>query len=239
MLDIPISIIYNFGMKRRWDANVKDKAVNLRKEGRSLSEISGLLGIPLGTVQGWVKNTHLTELQRLRLKAKAVKHGKMGLAKALRIKEKKLECWKKAVAERTKKFKGFLNKKSDIAKLACGLLYLCEGAKYPSSKQLIFGSSDPKLIKVFLELLRNNFDINKDRFRCRIMHRYDQDPAALNRYWSNLTKIPLSRFYKSYKDMRTKGTATKKKNYHGVCAMQYNSTELQYELLSIGESIYI
>jgi hypothetical protein len=223
---------------KRWGTNFRDKAIYLRKDGYSLSEISSALSIPHGTIQGWVKDTKLTNVQKIRLKEKAIKYGKIGLAKALYIKKERAECWKNAVRKRTKKFRNFLNKKGDTAKLVCGLLYLCEGAKYPSSKQLIFGSSDPKLIKVFLELLRNNFDIDENKIRCRIMHRFDQNGKRLNKYWSNLTKIPLSKFYKSYKDKRTKGVATKKKNYHGVCALQYNSTELQYELQSIGSSIY-
>jgi hypothetical protein len=233
-----ILIPYNWLMKKKWDRSIKDKAISLRKRGYSLSEVSDRLNIPFGTVQGWVKYIKLSKAQRLRLKEKVLKCGKVGLSKILKTKRVEAGLWKKAVKEKTKKFKGFLTRKSDAAKLACGLLYLCEGAKYPTSKQLIFGSSDPRLIRTFLELLRDNFNIDEDKLRCRIMHRYDQNPITLRRYWSNLTRIPLSKFYKSYKDKRTKGIATKKKNYHGICALQYNSTKLQYELQLIGESIY-
>jgi len=70
------------------------------------------------------------------------------------------------------------------------------------------------------------------------MHRYDQDGKSLNRFWSRLTRIPINHFYKSYGDKRTEGKPTLKENYKGICAIQYLSVDLQYELQLIGESIY-
>jgi len=228
-------IIY---LMKRISKTVKDKALNLRKKGFSLSEISNLINIPKNTIYGWVKNIKLTKSQRIRLKKKEIECGRRGLAKALQINRDNMAKWKESVRHRTERFKTILDKKSDIAKLLCGVLYLCEGAKYPSSKQLILGSSSPKMIKIFLNLLRGNFNIDEKKLRCRIMHRCDQNGKALSKYWANLTKISLSQFYKSYKDKRSKGKITKKKDYKGVCAVQYNSTDLQYELQLIGESIY-
>ena len=217
---------------------LRDKALNLRKKGHSLSEIYVDLNVPKSTVQGWIKDIKLTESQRAKLHRKEIERGCAALSKVNEVNKKRIETWKKNVEDRTDRFKSMLDKKGDIAKLACGLLYLCEGAKYPSSRQLIFGSSDPRMIKVFLNLLRGNFNVDENKLRCRIMRRCDQNEKGLNNYWSKITDVPLSRFYKGYKDMRTMGKPTKKKNYKGVCAVQYNSTDLQYELQSIGESIY-
>jgi len=224
-------------MKRAPKA-IRNKAIDLRKKGFSLSEISHIVNISKNTIQGWVQGIKLTKSQRKRLKKKEIDCGTKGLKKALKINREKREKWQESAKKRTEKFRTILNKKGNIAKLMCGLLYLCEGAKYPSSKQLIFGNSDPRTIKIFLSLLRENFNIDEKKIRCRIMHRYDQDGKVLNEYWSKLTKIPLPQFYKNYKDKRTKGKITKRKDYKGICAVQYNSTDLQYELQLIGESIY-
>ncbi len=70
------------------------------------------------------------------------------------------------------------------------------------------------------------------------MHRCDQNGEDLCRHWSGLTRIPLSKFYKPYRDKRTKGRKTENKDYKGICAIIYLSTDLQYELQSIGESLY-
>ena len=125
----------------------------------------------------------------------------------------------------------------EIGKLACGLLYLCEGSKYPSTRCLAFGNSDPAIIKAFLNLLRKYFHIRENKLRCRITPRWDQNIDELQSFWSNITKIPLGKFYKTISDKRTKGKVTAKKDYRGVCVIYYCDTSLQFELQSIGETI--
>ncbi|MBU4375939.1 MAG: hypothetical protein KKD29_00495 [Candidatus Omnitrophica bacterium] len=218
--------------------NIKIKAMGLRRQGFSLSEIACRIDVPKNTIQGWVKNIKLTRGQKLRLAKKAIACGNKGLQKALKRNRDKLAKWKENIRQRAVKYSNISNKRSDLAKLVCGILYLCEGAKYPSTRHLVFGSTDPRMIKLFLNLLRNNFHVDENKFRCRIMHRYDQNGDALEIYWSKLTGIPLRQFYKSYKDKRTKGKATKNKEYKGVCSVQYFSTDVQYELQSIGEALY-
>lgn len=119
----------------------------------------------------------------------------------------------------------------------CGLLYLCEGSKYPSTRCLAFGNLDPEIIKAFLNLLRKYFHIRENKLRCRIIPRWDQDINELQSFWSNITKIPLGSFYKTISDKRTKGKVTAKKDYRGVCVIYYCDTSLQFELQSIGETI--
>lgn len=223
---------------KRFPMKVIDKAIRLRKSGHSLSEISRITGISKNTAYHWVANIELTPFQNARLRKKEIMCGRKGLRKAHKINRARKLKWKQELISRIEQHRKIVNKKSSFAKLICGVLYLCEGAKYPSSKQMIFGSTDPRLIKTFLCLLRNNFPIDEKRIRCRIMHRYDQDGEQLNRYWARITQIPLWQFYKNYKDKRTKGSITKKPNYKGICAVQYNSVDLQYELQLIGESLY-
>jgi len=222
----------------RYTPEVIDSAVKLRKGGRSLAEISRIIGISKNTAYHWVSAITLTRSQKDRLLRKEIRCGKRGLRKAHKIKQAKKLKWKQGLASRMKQYEGIVNKKSVFAKLLCGVLYLCEGAKYPSSKQMIFGNTNPRMIKTFLCLLRNNFVIDEKKIRCRIMHRYDQNGKQLDKYWSHITQIPVQQFYRNYKDRRTKGTITKKSDYKGVCAVQYNSVDLQYELQLIGESLY-
>jgi hypothetical protein len=223
---------------KKFAAKIMGKAIKLRESGHSLSEISHIIGISKNTAYHWVSSIELTPFQKARLRKKEIACGKKGLRKAHKIKQAKKLKWEQALISRTEQYGSMVNKKSAFAKLICGILYLCEGAKYPSSKQMLFGSTDPRMIKTFLCLLRNNFPIDEKRIRCRIMHRCDQDGKQLNKYWSNITRIPLRQFYKHYKDKRTKGSATTKPNYKGICAVQYNSVDLQYELQLIGESLY-
>lgn len=223
---------------QRFSGKIKDRAARLRKRGYSLDEISRTLRISKSTVYHWVSNIGLTRDQLARLHKKEVACGAAALRKARRLQQKKMLDQRRKILCRAKKCAMIVRKKSPLAKLLCGVLYLCEGAKYPSSRQMIFGSTDPRMITTFLLLLRNNFPIDEKKLRCRIMHRYDQDGARLNKYWSRITRIPLAQFYRHYKDKRSKGSPTRKPFYKGICAVQYNSTGLQYELQSIGESLY-
>ncbi len=197
------------------------------------------MGLSKNTIYHWVGDISLTRCQKFRILKKEIRCGRAGLLKAHKIKQVKILKWRRELLSRAKRYGRLADKKGAFAKLLCGTLYLCEGAKYPSSRQMIFGNSDPRLIKTFLCLLRNNFSIDEKKMKCRIMHRHDQDGKGLNRFWSRVTQIPLRQFYKDYADKRTKGFTTKKRDYKGVCAVQYNSVNLQYELQCIGESIYL
>ena len=70
------------------------------------------------------------------------------------------------------------------------------------------------------------------------MHRWDQDSDELIRFRSVATSIPAQQFYRSAADRRTKGAPTDKADYHGVCAIHYGDTAIQYELQAIGEMVF-
>lgn len=223
---------------RKKSGEIKIKVIGLRKKGFSLSEISHNLNIPKSTIQGWVKNIQLTKLQRINIKEKILSGGCKGRNRARKVIEDKKELWKNNISSKATRYIKSVYKNSRIEKLICGILYLCEGAKYPSTRHLVFTNSDPRMIKLFLKLLKRNFKLDNKKFRCRIMHRWDQEEENLNKYWSRKTGIPLSLFYKSYGDKRTKGIATKKKNYKGICSIKYLDTNIQFELQAIGEAIF-
>ena len=224
-------------MPKIYSPKTKQKARNLRTKGWSLGEISNKMHVPKNTLSGWVKDIQLTEKQRKRIKQKEIALAAMGRAVAAKLLREKMEKWKEGIRENVKHFGKFAQQNPEIRKLVCGILYLCEGAKYPSTRCLVFGNSDPWIIRCFINLLRNSFNIDEEKLRCRIMYRYDQNLKELNKYWSNVTGIPLHNFYKSKPDSRTKGKSTLKNDYKGICAVHYLSTNLQFKLQSIGEII--
>ena len=224
-------------MFKKYSKETKQRIRNLRSQGWSLGEISLKIGIPKNTVSGWVKEIQLTEKQRKRIKNKEIASAAIGRQLAMKLLLKKIEKWKEGIRKKVKHFGKFPLQNQQIGKLVCGLLYLCEGAKYPSTRCLIFGNSDPKIITAFLYLLRKYFLIREEKLRCRIIPRWDQNINELQRFWSSITKIPLEKFYKTLPDKRTQGKVTHKKDYKGVCVVYYCNTSLQFELQSIGEII--
>ena len=224
-------------MSKIYSKETKQKVHNLRNRGWSLGEISLKMNIPKNTLSGWVKDIKLTKKQQKRIKQKIIASGAIGRPLAVKANREKIEKWKEGIREQVKHFGAYAFNNPEVGKLICGLLYLCEGAKYPSTRGLIFINSDPMVIRYFLNLLREFFNIREDKLRCRVMHRWDQDNKRLKRYWSKLTGIPSKHFFNNKPDIRTKGKPTKKINYKGVCAIQYSDTSLQFTLQAIGETI--
>lgn len=224
-------------MPKIYSGQIKQKVRWLRSHGRSLGEISQKTRIPKATILGWVRDICLSEKQKGRIKQKIVASGAIGRPLAIKANREKIERWKENIRNKIKYFGQLPIKNLKIGKLVCGLLYLCEGGKYPSSRFLHFANSDPKLIYFFITLLRRTYVIDVDKLRFSIGYRYDQKYKKLKSYWSNLTGISKSKCLNSKPDMRTKGKATLKKDYRGICRIIYYDTSLQFELQSIGETI--
>jgi len=222
---------------KTYSKSIKQQARKLRGKGWSLGEISLKMKISKNTISGWVRSIQLTPKQRKRIKNKIIASGAIGRPIAAKKLREKIELWKEEIRNKVKYIEEDTLIDPEIAKIICGLLYLCEGSKYPSSKAMTFGNADPKLIVAFLNLLRKYFHIREDKLRCRIMPRWDQDIDKLQRFWSKITKIPLRNFYKTRADRRTKGIKTMRKDYRGVCAVMYCDTALQFELQCIGERV--
>ena len=222
---------------RVYPDKVKERTRRLRKRGWSLGEISQSLNIPKNTLSGWVKEIILTGRLKQRIKKKEITSAAKGRILAAKVLKQKLENWKESIQKRTRQFSKMPFKNAKTGKLICGILYVCEGSKYPTTRCLSFANSDPKMIKFFLSMLRKYFNVDEKKFRCRVQQRCDQGSNELKRFWSSVTKIPLSQFYKNYADKRTEGKLTAKKDYKGVCTLQYFDTNLQFELQAIGEAV--
>ena len=73
--------------------------------------------------------------------------------------------------------------KKNTAKIAFAMLYLGEGAK-KTRGSLMFGNSDPLVIRLYLNLLRSCYRIDENKFRCTLQCRADQDVKKLEKFWS-------------------------------------------------------
>ncbi|MBL7130109.1 MAG: hypothetical protein ISS45_01670 [Candidatus Omnitrophica bacterium] len=224
-------------MPKVYSKEIKQEARNLRNRGCSLGEISLKMSIPKNTLSGWVRDIQLTKSQRKRIKEKEITCAAMGRSLAVKVNRIKIEKWKQEIRNKVRGFSKlpFQNKK--MAKLICGIMYLCEGQKYPASRYLSFSNTDPKAIHIFLSLLKKGFLIRENKLRCHIGYRWDQDFNKLRLFWSNVTHIAEHQFFKSSPDKRTRGKPTRKLNYKGVCSIIYYDTNIQMELQSIGEAI--
>src|SRR3990167_8384307 len=152
-------------MFRKYSKQVKQRIRNLRSQGWSLGEIGLKTGISKSTISGWVRDIRLTDKQKERIRQKIIDSGAIGRPLAVEANYEKIERWKEKIRSEVKHFGKLTVKNREIGKLICGLLYLCEGAKNPSTKYLFFGNSNPQLIRCFFNLLKKFFDIKKSKLR--------------------------------------------------------------------------
>lgn len=215
----------------------KIKAIKLRKSGNTYSDINKKLStsIPKSTFAKWFENIHLTSKEQQKLQ-KNVEH-KLSKARSKSILVRQ--------ARRKRYFKSLVDKNNlllnnvDIVtqKIMLSILYLGEGAKSQTSQNFSLGSSNPKIIEFYINLLNNCFIIDKSKFRIRIQCRGDQDIKKIERFWLGITGIHINQMYPTYIDKRTLGVKTKKPDYKGVCVVTYYDRSIQYEIELLAESV--
>lgn len=132
-----------------------------------------------------------------------------------------------------------LVKSKKVAKIVLSILCLGEASKYrPRGSIFSLGNTDPRIIILFLDLLKKCFDFKIEKVRCTVQCRVDQNTEELEEYWQKITGIPKKYFYASRIDPRTIGKPTKKPGYMGVLKVDYSSTETQLDLESLAYLIY-
>ena len=119
----------------------------------------------------------------------------------------------------------------DSCKLFCALLYGCEGAKYPASSGVSLTNSDPELIVTFVQLLRQGFELDQNKWRVHLQIHDDQDFKKLVKYWSGLLDIPEDKFFNPTVTHARGGKHRNK--YFGTCSVRYGDYKIQLRLIGI------
>jgi hypothetical protein len=224
----------------RYPKEIIQKARNLRALGKTYGEIRKYLKllIPKSTLSEWCKGVNLPTSYAKRIANLNLSNLNKGRLIAHEINKIKREKFFKELELKNLPISSTV-KNPEAAKIALAMLCLGEARKYtPKGGTFSLGSSDPKIIIIFLELLKICFGFKLEKVRCTVQCRADQDTKALERFWINVTKIPKKLFYGARIDPRTMGKPTKKKDYKGVLRVDYFDTKVQLELESLAQLIY-
>ena len=195
---------------RRYPESLVKQARRLVAGGMSCASVSRTIDVPNPTVSVWCRDV--------------AKSKYLGLIRANENKRNDYLSSEEFVVKTS-----LLDNNS--AKLWCGLIYGCEGAKYPASNIVSFVNSDPLLVVAFVRLLRKGFRLNEEKFRVHLQIHNDQDFGQLAGYWSKLLEVPETRFYKP---TITKPRGRKHRNdYKGTCSLRYGDFKIQLKLIGI------
>ena len=203
----------------------KEKALELRKLGYSINEIVKELGIAKGTASVWIRDVVLSEQAKIRL-GNRLKEGHKNYCRQVALKRAKKEEIRKQIENKAQNTVLSLHSNINDKKMLCAFLFWAEGGK--SKPYIDFTNSDPNMIRTFLHLLRNCFKIDESKLYAIVhIHGYHND-NEIKDFWSNITKIPLCRFYKSYKKPHT--GVRKKEGYKGCLNLNYYDNTIALEL---------
>jgi hypothetical protein len=228
-------------MHNKYPANIIEGVCMLRSQGKTYAEIRAYLRIevPKSTLSAWCKKIPLSSSQIDRINMLNLANLAKARLVAMTANKIKREDFMKGI----KKLNTPISKKiynPEAAKIALAMLCLGEASKYNILTRSAFhlGSSDPRIITIFLALLKKCFNFELEKVRCTVQCRADQNIEALERFWMNISGVPKRLFYKAQIDPRTIGKPTKKKDYKGVLRVDYFDTKVQLELESLSDLIY-
>jgi len=178
------------------DIKSREKAQKLRKQGKSIDEITNTLDSPRSTVAYWCRSVELTKEQKKKLETKSKNAGRDIFIKNAKEKRRKhlelLEKHKKIGEENVRTLS-----RRDLDMLCIGL-YWGEGYK-TGNGEFGFTNSDADMIKIYLRWLYDIHHVSKDRIILRVSinesHKDRVDDVL--KFWVKTTKISKKQFTKT------------------------------------------
>lgn len=173
---------------------LKQKAQELRRQGKSYMEIVQTLQIPKSTVSCWCKDIPLTKRQVKRLYVNKKTGALRGSYIAAQNKKNARQQQRKNLYKMGIKQVGKMSKRD---RFITGIaLYAAEGTK--TDKGCAFSNSDPSIIEFMVRWFRDFLAVPNEKFHAAIwLHEKRSEKQAI-KYWSCLTHIQPINFYKTY-----------------------------------------
>ena len=173
-----------------------EKAIILRKTGKSITKIAKLLGVSVSIVAVWSRGVELTEEQKEKLKRRKIRIRHLRrLAKQSHL--EKVSRVKKLLKDATAEIKPLSDQELFLTGLA---LYWAEGFKSIREGRLGFCNSDPRMIKFIIKWFEKALKVKREDFILRTefnethKHRTDE----IKSFWAKLTGISLNQFEKPF-----------------------------------------
>lgn len=173
-----------------------EKALILRKAGKSIKKIAATLGVSVSIISVWCRGVELTEEQKEKLKRRKVnvRHLRR-LAKQSHL--EKIFRVKRLFEDSLAEIKPLTGNELFLTGLA---LYWAEGFKSVKESRLGFCNSDPRMIKFMFRWFQKALKISKQDFllRTEFNESHKDRIEEIKSFWSKLTQVPLTQFEKPF-----------------------------------------
>lgn len=203
----------------------KQKAIGLRKEGKSYSEIKSVLGVNKSTLSGWLKDMPLSEEKIAELRDNNPRRIE-NFRKTMAVKK---EARLVASCAKASKDIGILSRRDMF--IAGLFLYWGEGSKRDKGG-ISFTNTNPDMIKYFINWLEL-MGFGREKLKVNLHLYSDMGVEESVKYWSRELKINKSQFRRPY----IKGTLSRDIRYksgfgHGTCSVILEKQEMNDYVLS-------
>jgi hypothetical protein len=196
----------------------KNRAIDLRKDGKSVRYIAKLLSVSIGSISSWVRHVKLTEEQKLKLTLnKDIISGNKAWQEKRRI-------------DREKYFKeGYdKSKENDYRHSYCCALYSGEGSKTGNSS-MYFGNCNNKILKIFIGFLRDYFNVPNEKISinitCKLYNGISVDD--IHDYWLKELELDVSCIRKH----TIRDNVSKSNKYpYGVCRIYVGDVKIRQHI---------
>lgn len=200
------------------------KALSLRKEGKSYSQIKKELKISKSTLSRWLRSIPLTKNQLVNLRDRNQERIEKFILTMRLKKEKRLDQY-------------YQHEKSRILPLSTKEIYLSgiflywgEGNK-TSRSSISVSNTDPEVLKFTIFWMIKSLKIKKEKIKIYLHLYSDMNVKQEINYWSDQLNINLKYFSKPYIKKTRKIFINQKGFGHGTCTVVFNNTQLKETLL--------
>lgn len=219
----------------------KFKAYKLRMAGRSYNEISRLLKVPKSTLSGWFTDLELPKEATKRLRDRVHTASLRGLIARNKNQTILAEARSRKMHDEGNKLIKNINKR-DLLIIGVAL-YWAEGYKRPvvingrtrTSHRVSLTNSDPNLICIFLQFLREACKVPNEKITIWIRYFEHQDLVYLLDFWQKRCNIPYSNFRNTLQTVSI--SSQRKKSYNslpfGVAQISVNDTKLYHKIMGM------
>ena len=203
----------------------RDRAIVLRKEGESMGEIARKLGVAKSSVSFWVRDIQLTDVQRKRLirngfSVDAVEKRRLHRLETTRL--QRLALMKEAARD-------LRNLPPYALRLVGAALYWGEGGKTGNAVRV--SNSDPAVIRIMMRFFKEVCAVQETKFRGHVHTFSHLNATHAEKYWSQVSGIPRSRFFKTYSKPSIAGKKKRDTLPYGTFQIYVHDTRLFFKIM--------
>ena len=216
-------------MSRRFD---HEKALKLRREGKSYSQIKEVLGISKSTLSDWLRDYPLSKEQIYTLQGSTEK--KIERYRETRLKTK-MKKFSDAIEYERSKLLPLRLKENYIAGL---FLYWGEGTK-GSNCSVSVSNTDYRVIDFFIHWLEACFLVPRKKIKIGLQLYGDMDINKAINFWKKALHMSSKQFIKPYIKQSMQKTINQKYGYgHGTCQAYIYDVKIKTRIMAGFEVIY-